>query len=149
MKSLAILLLSSVCLFACSGLVLKPADFAWPVESVLNVDAKGMVQEDRYSMSFNAKPLLVEEKMDTTRMTRIALRVIRDGNGYFYVTGAKFKNVYVLTSAEGALKLENKILVKEGGLENPAFNQRPPYVQLINEKDKPLMLSKDGIQGGK
>lgn len=148
MKALLCLPLFSVVLAGCAGMMLKPADFSWPVESVVNVDAKGMVQEDRYSMAFNAKPLFLEETKDTTRMSRVTLRVIRDANGYFYITGAKFKHVYVFSSDDGALKLENKIMVKETGMNDPAFNQRPPYIQLLNEKDKPVMLSKSGIQQG-
>ncbi|MBI3006235.1 MAG: hypothetical protein HYY49_12590 [Ignavibacteriales bacterium] len=148
MKPLLCLFFFAAVFAGCSGLMLKPADFSWPVESVLAVDAKGMVQEERYSMSFSAKPLILEETRDTTRMSRVTLRVIRDANGYFYITAAKFKNVYVFSSDDGSLKLENKIMVKETGLENPALNQRPPYIQLLNDKDKPMLLSKSGIQQG-
>lgn len=142
--------LLTVVLAGCSGMLLKPAEFAWPVESVLTVDSKGMVQEDRYSMSFSVKPVLLEETGDTTRMSRHTVRVIRDERGYYYLTASKFKNVYVLSADDGALKVVTKILVKEAGLENPAFNQRPPYVQVLNEKDKPVLISRDGIhQGGR
>jgi len=55
------LVLLVVVLAGCSGMLLKPAEFAWPVESVMAVDSKGMVQEDRYSMSFSVKPILLEE----------------------------------------------------------------------------------------
>jgi hypothetical protein len=59
--------------------------------------------------------------------------------------------VYVFASSEGALKLEKKILINEKGLEAPAFNQKAPFIQLINEKNEnepPVLLSKSGIQGG-
>lgn len=139
-----------VVLAGCSGMLLKPAEFAWPVESVMTVDSKGMVQEDRYSMSFSVKPILLEETGDTTRMSRHTVRMIRDDRGYYFLTAAKFKNVYVLTADDGALKVATKILVKETGLDNPAFNQRPPYIQVLNEKDKPVLISRDGIhQGGR
>ena len=147
MKS-SLVLVYVLVLSGCGGLVLRPADFSWPVESVLNVDAKGMASEDRYSMSFNIKPLLFDETGDSTHVSRATLRMIRDVNGYYFVTGTKFKNVYVFSSDDGALKLQNKIMAKESGLENPAFNQRPPYIQLLNEKDKPLLLSRSGIQQG-
>ncbi|MEK6566690.1 MAG: hypothetical protein AABZ41_08295, partial [Bacteroidota bacterium] len=129
------LVLFVVVLAGCSGMLLKPAEFAWPVESVMTVDSKGMVQEDRYSMSFSVKPILLEETGDTMRMSRHTVRMIRDDRGYYFLTAAKFKNVYVLTADDGALKVATKILVKETGLDNPAFNQRPPYIQVLNEKD--------------
>ncbi len=144
------LVLFVVALAGCSGMLLKPAEFAWPVESVMTVDSKGMVQEDRYSMSFSVKPILLEETGDTMRMSRHTVRMIRDDRGYYFLTAAKFKNVYVLTADDGALKVATKILVKETGLDNPAFNQRPPYIQVLNEKDKPVLISRDGIhQGGR
>lgn len=132
----------------CSPLTLKPADFGWPVESVLKVDGKGMVQESRYQLSFNVKPMLFEETGDSVNVSNVTIRVIRDPLGYFYITAPKFKNVYVFAAAEGALKLETKIMISEKGMAAPAFNARAPHVQLINGNDKPLMLSKNGIQEG-
>ena len=141
-------------LTGCGGLALRPAEFAWPFESVFKVDSKGIAKEEeepaRYFVKFNAKPLLFEETGDSVHVVDRAFRVIRDGQGYYYVTGKDFKNVYVFNSAEGALTLQTKILVSEKGLESPAFNQRPPHVQLLNGKDAPKMLDKDGIkEGGK
>ena len=141
-------------LTGCGGLALRPAEFAWPFESVYKVDSKGIATEEeepaRYFVKFNAKPLLFEETGDSVHVADRAFRVIRDGQGYYYVTGKDFKNVYVFSSAEGALTLQTKILVSEKGLESPAFNQRPPHIQLLNGKDTPKMLDKDGIkEGGK
>ena len=139
-------------LFGCGGLALKPAEFAWPFESVFKVDAKGVASEEdepaRYFVKFNAKPLLFEETGDSVSVVNHSFRVIRDGLGYYFVTGKNFKNVYVFASSEGALTLQNKIKVSETGLESPAFNQRPPFVQLLNGKEKARMLSKDGLQEG-
>ncbi len=47
-------------LAGCSNLILKPTDFGWPVEAVLKPDKIGMVQEKRYSLTFNAKELFYE-----------------------------------------------------------------------------------------
>lgn len=132
----------------CSSLMLKPADFSWPVESVLKSDGKGMVQESRYQLSFSIKPLLFEETGDSTNVAGITVRMIRDQMGYYYLVAPKFKNVYVFTSAEGGLKLEKKVMISEAGLGAPAFNARPPHVQLLNGNDKPRLLSKSGIQEG-
>lgn len=135
-------------LAGCSGLTLRPVDYAWPVESVLRVDSRGMVEESRYLLAFNAKPLLLEETGDSVNVSGVTLRMIRDRNGFYYVTGPKFKHVYVFASSEGSLKLENKIMISEKGMEDPAFNQRAPHIQLLNTPDKPRMLSKSGIEEG-
>jgi hypothetical protein len=123
-------------------------NYQWPVESVLTVDAKGTVDEVRYNMTFNVKPLLFDETADSVHVSGIELRIIRDASGYYYITAPKFKNVYVFDSDEGKLKLERKILISEAGIASPAFNQRPPYIQLLNGKEKPLLLSRGGIQQG-
>ncbi len=139
-------------LAGCGGLALRPAEFAWPFESVFKVDAKGVAAEEeepgRYFIKFNAKPLLFEETGDSIHVADRTFRVIRDGEGYYFITGKNFKNVYVFSSAEGALTLRTKIPVSEQGMESPAFNLRPPHVQLLNGKDKPKMLTKDGVQEG-
>lgn len=135
-------------LIGCSSLVLKPADFSWPVESVLKADSKGMVQEDRYQLSFSIKPLLFEETGDSTNVAGVTIRMIRDQMGYYFVAAPKFKNVYVFAGAEGGLVLEKKIMISESGMSAPAFNARAPYVQLLNGSDKPRLLSKSGIHEG-
>ena len=38
---------------ACSVLTLQPANFSWPLESILPVDDNGKVSEDRYSIEVN------------------------------------------------------------------------------------------------
>jgi hypothetical protein len=148
MKGIIIIALFSLLFAGCSSLILKPADFAYPVESVLPVDHKGIVQDERYSLSIGVKELLFAETQDSINVSKHTLHVIRDIRGYYFITGSKFKNVYVFEQTDGGLKLNSKILVKEQGLGDPAFNQKPPYIQLLNEKDKPILLSKDGIQEG-
>lgn len=141
-------LILSGLLVGCSSLMLKPADFSWPVESVLKADAKGMVQENRYQLSFSIKPMLFAETGDSTDVAGTTVRMIRDQLGYYYLVAPKFKNVYVFMAAEGGLKLETKIMISEAGMSSPAFNARPPHVQLLNGNDKPRLLSKSGIQEG-
>ncbi len=132
----------------CSSLTLRPADFSWPIEVVVKVDSKGMVQDNRYSFSFNAKELIFEETHDSTSVNKVTLRLIRDARGYFFVTADKFKNVYVFSQGDGSLRMENKIMVSEKGVNDPAFNQRPPFIQLVIEGEKTVTLSRDGIQQG-
>jgi hypothetical protein len=137
-------------LAGCSPLTLKPGNFEWPMESALKVDGKGVVHDERYSFSVNVKELLFTETQDSINVSKVTLRMIRDVKGYYYVTAQKFKNVYVFEQTEGGLKLFSKILVSQLGLSDPALNLRSPNIQLVNEKDPPILLSKEGlVEGGK
>ncbi len=127
-----VLLLSILFIPACSTLMLQPTDFSWPVEAVMKVDNNGSVQEKRYSISFNAKDLFLQESGDSLGYKNKELRVIRDVKGYYFMTANNFKDVYVFNPADGALQLKNKIEISDSlKMENPAFNQRPPYIELV------------------
>ncbi|MFZ1082622.1 MAG: hypothetical protein WAO19_11950 [Candidatus Kryptoniota bacterium] len=141
-----ILVLSALLATGCSSLILKPADFSWPIEAELNVDTLGVIQESRYSIVLNVKPLLYEETKDSVNVKGDTINVIRDARGFYFFTGPQFKNVYVFRQSDGGLKLEKKIQVSKDGMSFPAFNQRVSYIELINGSDKPIMLTKDGIQ---
>jgi len=132
----------------CSKLALKPADFAWPVESVLKVDAQGNVTENRNSLTFNTKDLFLEETQDSSAFQNKEIRLIRDLNGYYYITADNFKNVYVFTNGEGKLTLEDKLFVSESGISSPAFNQRQPFIELI-DGDKRILLNNEGVSEDK
>lgn len=134
-------------LAACSILTLQPANFAWPIESVLPVNDEGMVMEERYSIEFNTVSLFYEEFMDSSAYNGNNIRMIRDNGGYYYITASKFKNVYVFRDEEGALVLHNKIFISEPGIEDPAFNQRAPYIELI-DNGKKINLTNVGVEGG-
>jgi len=138
-------------LFGCSTLTLRPADFSWPVEERIVPDKAGNIQDLRYQITMNVKPLLFEELKDSNNVTGRAIRFIRDQSGYYFVTARDFKNVYVFYQDDGALKLDTKISVSAKGLEAPALNQKAPFIQLVNENDEktpPIYLSKNGIQEG-
>jgi hypothetical protein len=135
-------------LVGCSSLILKPGDFSWPVESVLSVDSQGKVQNDRYSFSLNVKALFFEETQDSVNISKVSVRMIRDVKGYYFITALHFKNVYVFEQTEGGVKLKNRILVAPNGLNEPALNQRAPYIQVLNGKDAAILLTDDGIVGG-
>jgi hypothetical protein len=137
--------LLAILVAGCSPLMLKPANFAWPIEDELKSDSKGMVHEDRYSLSFSIKPLMYAETKDSVNVGDRSIRIIRGTEGFYYITGPKFKNVYVFGQGDGGLVLEKSIPVSKDGLASPAFNQRAPYVELINGNDKPILLTKDGI----
>jgi len=140
-----IALFSLIILFnACSTLRLKPANFAWPVESVLQADENGIITNERYSLSFNTAGVFYEEFKDSAGYKNTEIRLLRNTNGYYFLTAMNFKNVYVFEIDDGDLVLENKILVDANGLENPALNQREAFVELISGEIK-LFLTKDGI----
>jgi hypothetical protein len=133
---------------ACSTLTLEQADFSWPVESVLPVDDNGNVMEEKYSVGFNTRPLYFEEFQDSSAYLGKEIRLIRDQQGYYYVTGREFKNVYIFQGEEGMLVLQNQIPVSESGVINPAFNQRTPYIELIDGDNNRFSLTHEGIEGG-
>ncbi|MFO7526364.1 MAG: hypothetical protein R6W68_13015 [Ignavibacteriaceae bacterium] len=134
-------------IYSCSSLVLKPADFSWPIESVLKIDADGNASEDRYTFSFNIKPLFYEELEDSLAYLDRQVRIIRNFEGYYFITSPGFKNVYVFESSEGELEMESKILIDESGLEKPVFNQRSPFIELIDGTKK-YYLTKSEIERG-
>lgn len=134
----------------CSSLQLQPADFSWAVEEILDVNTGGMVSASRYSVEFNIKPLLAKEFAadSMTAKNTTTVRVIRDKAGYYYITGPKFKNVYVLGQGDGSLSLNNTIAISpDKPMDNPKFNQRNAFIELINGNNT-LRLTKGGIQQG-
>ena len=46
------------------------------------------------------------------------------------------------------MELSDQIFITEAGIENPALNQRSPYIELI-DGDKSLYLSNTGIEKDK
>lgn len=148
MKQLIILFLSLIILTtACTMLTLQPADFSWPLESALKVDDNGNVTEDRYSTGFNIIGLFFEEFQDSMSYKGKEIRLIRNNWGDYFITGKQFKNVYMFQASEGTLVLEKKIFISEFGLKEPAFNQRSPYIELL-DGDYQIYLTSEGIDGG-
>jgi hypothetical protein len=147
-KSLFLIFAGLLIYSACSSLTLQSANFAWPVESVLPVNSDGNVVDQRYSVEFNTRPLFFEEYQDSSAYMEKEIRLIRDQQGYYYMTANEFKNVYVFQAKEGKLILENKIAISESGIVKPAFNQRNTYIELIDANNKILSLTHQGIEGG-
>ncbi len=141
-KKIYLILMVIPLLFGCSSVVLKPVNYAWPIEDVLKVDANGFVNVERYSMLINVKPIYFLEKGDSTKAAGQEIRVIRDVSGYFYFTATGFKNVYVFETGTGTMSLENTILIDPKGLTSPAMNQKNPYIELIDGTNSYLLTSK-------
>lgn len=140
----ALLLLPS-----CASLTLQQVDYAWPVESVVKVNQQNIVEEVRYAISFRVAELATEELGDSTALRGTTLRMLRSIEGYYFVTGSRFKNVYVFSPGPSELTMKTKIEVSKTGLKSPALNQRPPYVELLDGKDFRTLLKNDSIEEGK
>lgn len=147
-KALMLIVITTFFLASCSTLMLSPAEFGWPIESVLKVDDKGFVKEDRYSLSFNTKPLFFEETQDSMSFAGKSIHLIRNSEGFYFMTAANFKNVYVFSVDKNAFALENKLLINENGLKNPALNQRVPFIELVDDGTT-YKLTSEGFDGGK
>ncbi len=146
-KKIILLVFTGIIITSCSTLTLTPAEFGWPIEGVLKVDNKGFVKEDRGAILFDTKALFLEEMQDSLGYAGKTLRVIRNHEGFYFMTAVDFKNVYVFGVDKNSFVLENKIEINETGLKNPAFNQRKPFVELIDD-GKTYKLTSEGIDEG-
>ena len=130
---------------ACTSLTLKEVQFGWPVESVLTVNDQNRVEDRRYSLVVDVSPLATEEFQDSTALRGKEIRLLRSNAGYYFVTGKSFKHVYVFAPGEHELTLQASILVSENGLHDPAMNQRPPYVELLDGGTLRLKLTSTSV----
>jgi len=146
MKKLFLLIIISL-ITGCSGIILEPADFSWPIESVMETNDKGFIQDSRYSFSVNVKPLFFAERNDSSSFKKESVRVIRGTKGYYYMIASGFKNVYLFNVDNGQMLVKDVIFVSEFGVDLPAFNQRNPYVELLEGESTLLFLNSDGIKG--
>ncbi|HMK37846.1 MAG TPA: hypothetical protein VK569_00805 [Bacteroidota bacterium] len=136
---------SLIVLSSCSSLKLERVDFGWPVESVVTVSNTNTIEEIRYSVSAGVAGLAQEEFQDSTALRGAKLRLLRSSEGYYFLTGPRFKHVYVFSPGPSSLALNKAIPVSESGLRNPALNQRPPYVELLDGDAVRTLLTSDDI----
>jgi len=155
MKKILILIgmFTSLAMIGCSSLQLQPADFAWQADEILAINSNGMVSAKQYSVAFTVTPLLAKEfATDSAALKNTnEVRLIRDKAGFYYLTGKKFKNVYVLAQSEGALAVSNTIAISvEKAMDDPKFDQKDTYIELWNGSEK-YQLTKGGsvLMGGK
>ena len=136
----------AVLLSACSTRVaIENVDFAQPLETVVQADSDGQVFDVRSGVSFNVLSLLENEGLNASEFANTDIRMIRNHQGYYFVTAAGFRNVYVMKTRENELRSENIIRISADRMENPALNQRNPYIQLVYG-NRSVNLSKNGIQ---
>ena len=141
-----IILLTGILFFAgCSSIKLEPANFAWPIENVTTTDKAGSVVIDRYSTEFNASNLFKAEFGDSTEIAGKELRVIRDQFGFYFMTAKGFMNVYVFEVDNGKFVQSGKIFITKEGMTNPAFNQRAPNIELL-DNDRTYILDSKGVK---
>jgi len=129
----AILFLTTVLFTGCKqSMVISKVDYSQSIESVLAPDENGLVKDMQHGLTFNIKPLQYAETQDTSSITTKEVRYIRGSEGYYYITAPNYQHVYVMAPEKGKLTLKKKLSVSENGLNQPAFNQRNSYVQLLN-----------------
>ncbi|MER3524090.1 MAG: hypothetical protein C4326_08485 [Ignavibacteria bacterium] len=130
---------------SCASLTLEQVDYAWPVESVLTVQENNIVTEGRHALTFNVAPLAEKEFNNPNALIGKQIRLLRNTSGYYFVTGPKFKYVYVMAPKAGELTLYSRLEVSKEGLKKPALNQRLPYVELLDAGSVRLLLTSDDI----
>ena len=148
-RLIPIFLLASIVMAgtACKTFVVKNVNYAHQIESVLTPDEDGIVNDVRHGISFNVQPFQKKEfgENDSTRIKEV--RLIRNEEGFYFITANQFKNVYVMEPESGSLKLLKKIKVSETGISEPAFNMRDGIVQLVKiETNEIVSLNEKGIQ---
>ncbi|MBO6572160.1 hypothetical protein A8B79_09765 [Balneola sp. EhC07] len=140
---MAVLLFAS----ACKTFEVKNVNYAQQVESVLTPTDNGDVTDSRYGIAFNILPFQYEEMKDSSSVLVDEVRLIRNQNGFYFITADGFNNVYVMEPINSGLKLKEKINVTEQGLVSPAFNLRSPFVQLIDTAtSETFTLNEKGIK---
>ena len=146
---LSVLVLCGLTVFmGCSqALTISDVDYAQPIETVLQPSEEGVISDVQHGLSFNILPIQYAETGDTTSVTTEEVRMIRGREGFYYITASGYQHVYVMEPEERSLKLKKKIMIREEGISQPAFNQRNPYVQLLNrETGENYALSAEGIR---
>jgi hypothetical protein len=142
-----LLMISFLLLGGCkSTFELKSVDYSMLLETVMTPEQNGTLSDRGYGLKFNIRPIQYLETGDSTQVNT-EYRLIRDVNGYYYITSPGFKNVYIMKPTENALRLHRQVLVAAEGLERPAFNQRNPMIQLIDGGSRSFMLNNDGLVG--
>lgn len=134
-----------VFVFSACGTTLENVDFGWPVEARLTVSNTNTVEETRSPTAFNVAKIALDEFEDSTALKGSVVRIIRSSEGFYFLTGPRFKNVYVFSPGPHELRLISKIEVSQTGLKDPALNQRPPYVELVDGSGLRLRLTSDDI----
>ena len=129
------------------SMVISDVDYSQPIETVLEPDEQGNVEDVQHGIRFNILPLQYAETGDSSTVNTREVRMIRGKEGFYYITAAGYSNVYVMAPDKHKLTLENKIKITETGIEKPAFNQRENYIQLLNRETNDIYtLTEQGVR---
>jgi hypothetical protein len=115
------------------SMVISKVDYSQSIESVLEPDEDGTVNDIKHGLTFNIKPIQFEETQDSSSVTTEQVRYIRGQEGYYYITAPDYKNIYVMAPEKGKLVLKEKLKASDKGIAKPAFNQRMTHIQLLNQ----------------
>lgn len=125
-----------------TSLVIQNVDFSQPVESVLTPDSNGEIHDQRFALRIDVKPLLEAEDLRDVN----EVRLIRNRDGFYFLTAHGFASVYVLKPGEGELIVHEQIELEEP-LESPAFNQRGTHIELIAQNlGQTYYLDQNGVR---
>lgn len=125
-----------------SSLVIQNVDYSQPVESVLTPDSNGDIHDQRFALRLSVNPLLEAEGMDDVS----EIRLIKNRDGYYFITADGFSKVYVLEPGEGELIVFEEIEFPEP-MEQPAFNQRGSHIELIARNfGQTYNIDQNGVQ---
>lgn len=145
-KLLSLIIVSAVCFSCNKALVIKEVNYAQHVESVVAPDEQGIVADQRNNIRFSVAPLLHQEFGEDSTQEIEFVRILRNADGFYFITANNFKNVYVFEPKRGELKLKKSILIAEDGLNRPALNWRAPYIQIITyNAEQPFYIDENGI----
>jgi len=148
-KAVLIWILAVFALPGCATVTIKPVDFSWSFESVMTADSAGYVRAEPKTIAFDAGALFRAETKDTGTAAGKTVRIIRDRDGYYFITSPGFRNVYIFEGAKSALTLYKKVLIAEAGMENPFFNRRDQGIELVANGQVHLLTRKGIVSGGK
>lgn len=141
--SLLALLLFAVS--ACgSKMVIQNVDFAHPLEIVMEADAQANVSDVRTGLAFNLSSILEKENISRSDFAGTAVRMIRNRDGYYFLTAPGFRHVFILESKTRELKEVEIVRIPGDRLQNPAFNQRSPLIQLV-DGERSFNLTSSGL----
>lgn len=143
-----LLLMTVVVITGCKqSMVISKVNYSQPIESVVTPDEDGTVKDERYGLEFNMLPIQYMETQDTTSVTTSEIRYIRGASGLYYVTAPAYQHVYLMAPGVNELEFREKFKISETGIDEPAFNQREGFVQLVNRSTgERYRLTPEGLE---
>ena len=146
-KVVLVWFLAILVLPGCATVTLKPVDFSWSFESVLTADSAGYVKAEPRTIAFDAGEMFRAKTKGQVAAAGNVVRIIRDYEGYYFITSPGFRHVYIFNGARSALSLEKKVLMAEQGMEKPFFNRREKGIELV-ANGQVYLLNRKGIVPG-